>query len=351
MNARFCYDRFVLRASGWVIAVCCVVAAVSGGVVLVQNDFDIAEQRVVIPGSAQSLDAILALPRRSEKPHGLVIFVHGDGPADASRDSFYRPLWETFARAGYASVSWNKPGVAGAPGNWLFQSMHDRAVETEAVLAWAKGRSDIDPHRIGVWGISQAGWVLPEVAADHPELQFMILVGPAVNWLRQGEYNLRAELRAQRAGDAEIAAALHRRTESVRLLRADADYGRYLASGIDDPPMSADRWRFVHTNYTADATLQLGRIRIPVLLALGADDRNVDVAETERVYRAHLSPNQLTVATFPHASHNIVKAPLDHDQGVWSVLVAVFAPRSLYAPGYLESLRQFVGDQPERSTA
>lgn len=168
MNARFCYDRFVLRASGWVIAVCCVFAAVSGGVVLVQNDFDIAEQRVVIPGSAQSLDAILALPRRSEKPHGLVIFVHGDGPADASRDSFYRPLWETFARAGYASVSWNKPGVAGAPGNWLFQSMHDRAVETEAVLAWAKGRSDIDPHRIGVWGISQAGWCCPRSPRTIP---------------------------------------------------------------------------------------------------------------------------------------------------------------------------------------
>ncbi|MCV7068997.1 MspA family porin, partial [Mycolicibacterium farcinogenes] len=43
--------------------------------------------------------------------------------------------------------------------------------ESEAVLAWARGRRDIDPRRIGVWGISQAGWVLPEVAAKHPELQ------------------------------------------------------------------------------------------------------------------------------------------------------------------------------------
>ncbi len=333
-----------------VIAVCCLVAAALGGVVLYQNDFDIAEVRVEIPGSAQSLDAILALPTRGEKPYGLVVFVHGDGPADASRDSFYRPLWESFARAGYASVSWNKPGVQGAQGNWLHQSMHDRAVETEAVLTWARGRGDIDPRRIGLWGISQAGWVLPEVAVNHPELQFMILVGPAINWLRQGEYNLLAELRAQGAGDAEIAAALHRRAESVRLLRAGADYGRYVASGIDDPPMSADRWGFVRTNYTSDVTPQLAEIKIPVLLMLGAEDRNVDVAETERVYRAQVPPNLLTVQTFPDASHSIAKAPLDHHQGVRSFLVAVFAPRSLYALGYLDTLRRFVETQPERTT-
>ncbi|WKG02980.1 S9 family peptidase [Mycolicibacterium sp. HK-90] len=337
------------RVCLWVIAVCSVVAAGLGGVVLCQNDFAITEERVEIPGSAHPLHAILALPPRGEKPYGLVVFVHGDGPADASRDSFYRPLWESFARAGYASVSWNKPGVEGAPGNWLSQSMHDRAVETEAVLAWAKRRGDIDPRRIGVWGISQGGWVLPEVATRHPELQFMILVGPAINWLRQGEYNLLAELRARKAGDSEIAAAGRRRAESVRLLRADADYGRYLASGIDDPPMSADRWRFVHTNYLSDVTPQLAGIKIPVLLILGADDRNVDVAETERVYRAQLPPNQLTVQLFPNASHSIAKASLDHDQGIGSFLVAVFAPRSLYASGYLDSLRKFVEDQPERT--
>lgn len=340
----------MLRVCVRMIGICCVVAAALGAVILCQNDFDITEQHVEIPGSKQPLDAILALPTRGGKPYGLVVFVHGDGPADASRDSFYRPLWESFARAGYASVSWNKPGIEGAPGNWLSQSMHDRAVETEAVLTWARGRGDIDPHRIGVWGISQAGWVLPEVAANHPELRFMILVGPAVNWLRQGEFNLLAELRAEGAGSPEIAAALKRRAESVRLLRAGADYDRYVASGIDDPPMSADRWRFVRANYLSDVTSVLPRIKVPVLLMLGADDRNVDVAETERVYRAQLPQDRLAVQKFPDASHSIAKARLDHHQGFRSFLVAVFAPRSLYAPGYLDSLREFVDHLPDRST-
>ncbi|MEV0293853.1 alpha/beta hydrolase [Nocardia sp. NPDC050710] len=332
------------------IAACCVIAlAVSaGGWVIHANDFDIREERVTIPGPAQPLHATLALPKSGEKPYGLVIFVHGDGPADATRDSFYRPIWESFTAAGYASLAWDKPGINGAPGNWLDQSMHDRTAEAEAAITWARGRTDIDPHRIGVWGISQAGWVLPEVAAHRPDLQFMILVGAAVNWLRQGEYNLVAEMRHRNASEAEIATAFERRNQTLRLLHSGASYERYVAEGADSPPMSAERWRFVGENYLSDVTDQLPRVTIPVLLVLGEEDLNVDVAETERVYRKLLPPEQLTVEKYPHASHNIVRADLDNTQGIRSVLVAVFTPRSLYAPGYLDSLRDFVQRQPVR---
>ena len=263
----------------------CVVAVVvpAGGWVLYANDFAIREQRVTIPAPAQPLDGVLALPKTGKGPFGLVVFVHGDGPADASRDAFYRPIWESFAEAGYASLSWNKPGVGGAPGNWLNQSMADRAAETSAAIDWARTRADIDPHRVGIWGISQGGWVAPEVAVRKPDLQFMILVGPAINWMRQGEYNLRAELRARNAPQSELAAALVRRERKNQLLRNGATYHEYRMAGIDASPMSADRWGFVARNYRADVSATLPRLAVPVLLELGEGDRNVDVTETERV--------------------------------------------------------------------
>nr|BFE82291.1 hypothetical protein GCM10020093_048920 [Planobispora longispora] len=90
-----------------------------------------------------------------------MVFVHGDGPIDATHETFYRPAWEALARAGYASLSWNKPGLGGAPGNWLHQSMEDRAEETMAAIAWAKKLPDIDPARIGLWGASQAAGCCP----------------------------------------------------------------------------------------------------------------------------------------------------------------------------------------------
>lgn len=329
------------------IAAGCVLALVIGvgGWIVHANDFAIRQERVTIPTAAQPLQATLALPETGEAPFGLVVFIHGDGPANATRDGFYEPIWESFAAAGYASLSWNKPGVDGAPGNWLDQSMHDRAAETEAAIDWARTRTDIDPRRIGLWGISQAGWVAPEVAAHRPDLQFLILVGPAVNWLRQGEYNLIAELRHRRAPESEITEALRRRATRLQPLLADASYDRYLATAGDPDPMSPDRWNFVRKNYRADATEYLPRIKIPILLALGDNDLNVDVDETEHVYRSAIPPQQLTIHRYPDASHNIVKAALDNDQNWRSIMFALFAPRSLYAPGYLADLRGYAAQR------
>ncbi|QCH22516.1 Alpha/beta hydrolase family protein [Mycobacteroides salmoniphilum] len=344
------FHRSNRRNTRLLIALGGVVALVlgAGGWVMYAHDFAIRTQRLTIPGSIGPLEATLALPHHGDGPFGLVVFVHGDGAANATRDGFYEPMWESFAKAGYASLSWNKPGVNGGQGNWLYQSMHDRAAEAEAAIDWARQRTDIDPRRIGMWGISQGGWVVPEVAARRPDLQFVILVGAAVNWLRQGKYNLLANLRHRGASRSEIDAALSRREKSLQPLRDNATYEQYLAVQQDSDPMSADRWNFVRKNYRADVTDTLPQVKVPVLLALGDEDLNVDVDETEQVYRRALPPHQLTVQRYPKASHNIVKADLDNDENWRSTMVAVFSPRSLYAPGYLDNLRNYVAGQAVR---
>ncbi len=94
-------DSFIWRPClpGWVrailIALACVAAVLlsAGGWALYANGFAIREQRVTIPGPAEPLDAVLALPKAGKGPLGLVVFVRGDGPAGASRDSFDRPIW------------------------------------------------------------------------------------------------------------------------------------------------------------------------------------------------------------------------------------------------------------------
>ncbi|MEW2219437.1 CocE/NonD family hydrolase [Streptomyces sp. NPDC006990] len=117
----------------------------------------------------------------------------------ATHDGGYRPLWEANAAAGYASLSWDKPGVAGAPGDRLEQSMQDRAEEAAAAIDWARERPGIDGDRIGLRGASQAGWVLAEVAAET-RVSFAITVSPATNWLRQAATTLRTDGRALPGG-------------------------------------------------------------------------------------------------------------------------------------------------------
>ncbi|MGJ7416035.1 alpha/beta hydrolase family protein [Streptomyces cinereoruber] len=317
-------------------------AAVLGGLVARQNTYDLREEVVTIRRGGQALEGVLALPEQGKGPFPLVVFVHGDGPVDATHDTFYRPIWESFARAGYASLSWNKPGVRGAPGDWLDQSMDDRAQEAVDAIAWARQRPDVDGGRIGLWGASQAGWVLPKIAAKDPGIRFAIAVSPAVNWHRQGRYNLFAELRRDGASDTEITAALRRRETGLELLGRGASYEEYVHAVGDPQGMTAARWRFVSKNHTADASADLPALRrMPVLLVLAGHDVNVDVAETEAAYRRLLPEPALRVAHYPDATHGLVKHDVENSS-LRLTLTALCAPRALFADGFLEDQRQFL---------
>ncbi|MER6314567.1 alpha/beta hydrolase [Streptomyces sp. NPDC001581] len=315
--------------------------------VLRQHDYGLHEERVTVPAAGHDLPGVLATPAgKGPGPFPLVVLVHGDGEVGATHDGFYRPYWEAFAKAGYASLSLDKPA------DWLGQSMDDRARETTDALAWAaRTRPEIDAGRIGLWGASQAGWVMPKVVARAPApgVRFVIAVGTAVNWERQGEYNLRAELRAAGADAGRTAAALRTRADTLALLRRGATYEEYRASPGADRELTAARWSFITRNHTADATADLRAMgatgAVPVLLISGADDLNVDGAETEAVYRSLLAPGTLTVRRYPGASHSLLRTSVERSS--WRLtLTAVFAPRALFPPDLLADQQRFLQELP-----
>ncbi|WP_223778581.1 alpha/beta hydrolase [Streptomyces sp. 135] len=332
-----------LRIALWSLVTVLALTAGLGGVVVWQNSYAMDERRVTIRQGGHTLHGVLTTPRDGRARHGLVVYIHGDGPVDATHEDGYKPMWEANARAGYASLSWHKPGVAGAPGDWLGQSMADRADEAAAAIAWARARPDIDGRRIGLWGASQAGWVLPKVAAKTP-VSFVVAVSPAVNWLRQGRYHLLAQLRADGASRSRVDAEVAESDATRRLLRRRATFQEYVrARGGDAGGMTAARWGFISRNYRADATEDLRALRgIPVLLVLAGHDLNVDTADTERVYRKVLAGHgSLTVEHYPDAAHSLVKRSVERS-GTRTTLTALFAPRALFADGFLDGQRRFL---------
>ncbi|MGB3484382.1 MAG: CocE/NonD family hydrolase [Mycobacterium sp.] len=335
MNERF------KRCLIGLLAVTLLVAG-TGGWVVYQNHYTLIERTVTIEGGANPLHAVLALPEHNG-PFGLVVFIHGDGPIDATHDTFYRPIWESLARAGFASLSWDKPGVAGAPGNWLDQSMDDRAAEAATAIAWARRQPEIDSRRIGLWGASQAGWVLPKIADHDPLIRFIIAVSPAINWLRQGDYNSRAQQAADGTPEAEIEAQRRQSELTLQYLRRGAGFDEASAAGAATG-FTRERWRFVSLNYQSDAGADLQRVHVPVLLLLGGQDLNVDVADTESGYRANLpDPELLEVLHLPGATHSMVPAVLEEHEALLT-LVAIAAPRRVYAAGVLDAIREFAAD-------
>ncbi len=310
--------------------------------VLKQNTFDMEERSLEIPSPQGKLTGTLVLPREVSGKLGLVLFIHGDGAINASHDDGYKPLWERLAKQGYASLSLNKRGIGGSEGNWLDQSIDDRVDEARQALAWARTQPMIDPSRIGVWGASQAGWVIPKLAGKEP-LAFSILVSPAINWLTQGEYNTRSQMAKDEYSGDEISAQVAYEQQVKELLKEGATYEEYVQAAHKGDVMSRERWTFVSKNFRADATTGLQHFKTPVLLLLGEDDVNVDWKETEHVYRQKVSPSLLTVKVFPDTEHSMLSTRTAGSK-LRAVLISLFAPRQITVNGYMEQIEQFLQD-------
>lgn len=313
----------------------------AGLYILRQNTFDMVEQPVEISTPQGKLTGVLTLPKHASGKHGLVLFIHGDGPVNASHNDGYKPLWERLASLGYASLSLNKRGIGGSEGSWLDQSIADRVEEARQALAWAREQPSIDSSRIGVWGASQAGWVIPQLAAAEP-LAFSILVSPAISWLRQGAYNTEQQMLKDGYGADEISSQMAYEQRVNELLQQGAAYEEYVQLDHPGKIMSRARWIFVSRNFTADAEKDLRNFKSPLLLLLGDDDINVDVQETERVYRERIMPSSLlTVKVFPDTEHSMLRTATA-DSSLRALLISLFAPRKITADGYMEQIELFL---------
>lgn len=307
----------------------------------VGNNYRFRQEAVTIPGPEGEMAGVITYPEAGGL-RGLVVMVHGDGPVNATQDGLYNPWFEGAADAGYATLSWSKPGVDGSEGNWLDQTMADRAREVSTAIDWARRDSGVPTQQIVLWGASQAGWVMPKVTRQRDDIDAVVAVGTAINWLRQGRFNLEAELDYQDADDRHRSQAYEESDRTRELLDRHVPYGIYRADTRDTDPMTEDRWNFVLKNYTSDAEgdLEASAARgTPVHLMVGDHDRNVDVAETEETYRRIFGP-KLTVTHFDGA-HSLARPVMEDNDAVgWAT--AVMWPRGLLARGVTDDYTRFL---------
>jgi len=323
------------------------VVIILGGVILAQNDFKMVEKSVDIKTSNGVLKGTLVLPQKMSAKAGLVVFIHGDGAADASYNEQYKPLWEELAKQGYASLSWSKPGIGGSSGNWLLQSMDDRAIEANEAIEWAKTLPEIDNSRIGLWGASQAGWVIPKIVQLNNNITFNILVAPAINWIEQGKYNTIKELEKKGASKEEISNTEKEFEQEVKLLQNDDSYEEYVKTVGQKEAVIEDRWTFIKKNYKADSTEDIKHFYSPVKLFLGGKDINVDSNNTKEVFEKEVSSKLLKVTFIPTTDHFMLKDSLV-DSKVKTFFTAIFAPRELADKEYYSEIEQFLKAQEKK---
>ncbi len=165
------------------------------------------EELVSFRNGDATLAGSLLIPA-TKGPHPAVIFIHGSGAQNRNGfDGILRRPADHFARNGIAVLIYDKRGTGQSIGNWETESFDDLAGDALAALQFLQSRQDISPKQIGLWGISQAGWIMPKVAARSKDIAFIISVsgaGTGVTVGQQEMFDLQNDLRAAGFSPEEI---------------------------------------------------------------------------------------------------------------------------------------------------
>ena len=287
-----------------------------------------------------------------EGKYPLVIMVHEDGPAYRT---YFFALKKCFLRAGYATLMWDKPGFGQSTGKFSQQHLRtERAKILLDAISHVKSHPRIDSSSIGVWGISQAGYVIPMALPKADDISFMIMVGcPGEDGIQQTAYLIRRQLEFEGVTEEEARQA---ENHFIQLYYAET-FERYIkhAKPLYDNPVQREMG-FVsalwdETNWKPHSPEEEGffnpidiieKITIPVLAFFGEKDTQVDPIQGVEAYKKALTKagnTNFKVELIPNADHNIIlcktgsmKERNNRSSKEWQN----------YAPEYLEMMEEWL---------
>ena len=178
----------------------------------------------------------------------------------------------------------------------------------------------IDAQRVGLWGISQGGWIGPLAAAASDEVAFLVLIASTgVTPAEQMMYAVEKQLRLAGYGDDVVARALElrRRFEDwvhTRAPEADEQLAADLWAGIDEPwwgqvwlpPTLLDEegLRLWVEEMDFDPRPVFAHVRVPTLLFYGEADSWTPVEPSIEAWRTARG-DDVEIVVIPEAEHDL----------------------------------------------
>ena len=281
----------------------------------VKRDTLFHEEEIVFTNGSVKLSGSVVLPE-GKGPFPAMVFVHGSGAT--SRD-FFGPVSYLFARHGIAVLSYEKRGVGKSTGHWLDADFADYSSDAIAGVNYLKSRKEIDPRKIGLWGGSQAGWIIPQAVEKDPSIAFAVMFSvPGVTPYEQEVQRSRGELMADGASQEQMDKTVAALKSDIDSLRTE-DVKQYLRDGVQKlqkegnqkvlNASGADNPRFLlwYTNLLDYSPVpSLEKMKCPVLVLYGEIDRGVPVDPNKAILDAAFKKggnSDVTFHVFPKGNH------------------------------------------------
>jgi dienelactone hydrolase len=288
-----------------------------------------SEEAVKFANGAVSLAGTLVLPGGPGRHPAIVLF-HGSGPQ--ARDLF-TARW--FASQGIAALAYDKRGVGESTGDFRSIPFMQLCDDGLAAIDYLKSRKDIDSKRIGVWGLSQGGWLGPLAASRSSDVAFVIAVsGPGVSPGEQMIVYYANELRAQGVSESDVGEASTIRRDiwsymsngkgyekvkgeleqarskdwfSKAKVQQDDSFGT-LPTPVELSKQPAHSTQWFKQEAVYDPVPALRALRVSALFLFGDQDQLIPVKESVAIIRGVLagdSHHDFTIREFPNDDHGM----------------------------------------------
>lgn len=277
------------------------------------------------------LAGTLTRPADPKQVKAAAVMITGSGPQDRDETVFkHKPFWviaDHLAGQGYAVLRLDDRGVGASTGDFKQATSADFVTDIAAAVDYLQAREDIPADKVGLIGHSEGGMIAPMLAAERPDLGFLILLAgpgiPITELLAEQKYLIAKTmgqdedaLQQQRVEDL----AFHQ--QLVQWASGD-DYAeqvtQYLQQALSEDGVSAAQLQLAVENHLKmvntpwfryfiafDPAPYLAQVKTPLLALNGSLDVQVaaesNLAGIERTLQAAQHPDFTTLA-LPRLNH------------------------------------------------
>jgi len=201
--------------------------------------------------------------------------VHGSGETPRLN---YGTVVAPLVEDGIAVFSYDKRGVGESEGDCCPDALDLLAADADGAVLAMRSHPEVDPNRVGFYGASQAGWVVPlaDARLTKPVAFTALVDGPAVT---SGEEKVWSKAAGE---DEEGPLTAEKKADAIRKL---AEAG---PSGFDPAPY-------------------IKRMSTPGLWLYGGADKSIPTDRSVQILRRFKGAGKdFTIIVFPGAGHGLV---------------------------------------------
>ncbi|WP_051271116.1 alpha/beta hydrolase family protein [Shimazuella kribbensis] len=264
----------------------------------------------------EKLKGTLFIPNKPGDHLGGIVLAHGSGTTkDGGGDQKNRRREaEVFAKAGLVTLIYNKRTKGYDEKNRSFKWL---AQDLLSGVKLVQSRPDVNPKKVGVWGVSEGGWVAPLAASQSDAIAFVAVTGaPGMAPVQQQAWNIENRIHHQGVkSNSIIESIVHKgsRVLMVTLIQAMSN--------------STDAILY-------DPIPPLRKLKQPFLAIWGSKDRQVPPMESAEIMKktlARAGNHQYTMQFIEGANHS---GYMNKDDGFEYVF-------RLY-PGYAQAMTSWI---------